>query len=398
MRRVILILVTILLGALSLRDAVGEWARNQALMALARGEQPRAAPMLAGEDPATTLALASADLARNPAAALTGAGAAAREVLLRDPLAPAALHILGILAERRAPGSGLPAFRLAERLSRREIGNELVLERVAANHSDLADTVRHLDRALSVDPGLAPTLLGPLVPALTDPVIRAEFQRYGHRRWYPRLVMAAIDGNLAVTETTDLLTAMTARIPDLPHEYLADALFRRATDRNDLAGLQSLRNALPAAQRRAAANFAVTGATLDKRLSLLGWQLRADEAREADFAPPDGLNITISAERTEEVARRVTLLPAGHYVLAHAIAADADRPTAGLIWQLDCANPAIAIWRQPARPAVGSGRWAGAVDIPANCPIQHWSLLATSEDSQSGASVRISQLGLGVAR
>ena len=121
---------------LSARDAALAWRRGEALATLARGEPVRTGGQWLDADPQLSLIAANAAVQLNPAANPPGAEAAARASLARDPFDPAALYVLAVMGERRRPGTALPIFQLIERLSRREVGAELALERAAAASGD----------------------------------------------------------------------------------------------------------------------------------------------------------------------------------------------------------------------------------------------------------------------
>ena len=67
--------------------------------------------------------------------------------------------------------------RRAERVSRRDLANELLLIEATARHDDVATTLTHFDRALLVYPDANQQLFPVLSRALSDPQIRAALAK-----------------------------------------------------------------------------------------------------------------------------------------------------------------------------------------------------------------------------
>ena len=394
MIRPVLLLICAAGAVLSARDAALAWRRGEALATLARGEPVRADGHWLGTDPQISLIAANAALQLNPAANQPGADAAARASLARDPLDPAALYVLAVMGERRQPGTALPIFQLIERLSRREVGAELALERAAAARGDAGAALTHLDRILSTAPDLAPPLLQAIAPTTADTQLRQRFISYAARPWFPQLIAQVIDAGQPIEAATVLLAAGARFQPPAALEDLRSKLFSRATELNDTAGLSILLNGLPAARQHAAVQFAPTSATADPGLYVLRWSLASDEVVNARLDPPAGLAISIASDRTAAAARRITLLPPGHYRLSHQLSHEAGTARPGLAWDMICGDPATGQIHQLVSAPAGTTRWQAEMIIGPGCSIQRWTLTATGDSSQAGSNATLSDIRL----
>ena len=379
---------------LSARDAALAWRRGEALATLARGEPVRTGGQWLDADPQLSLIAANAAVQLNPAANPPGAEAAARASLARDPFDPAALYVLAVMGERRRPGTALPIFQLIERLSRREVGAELALERAAAASGDAGAALTHLDRILSTAPDLAPPLLQAIAPTTADPQLRQRFITYAARPWFPQLITQVIDTGQPIEAATELLAAGARFQPHAALEDLRGKLFSRATELNDAAGLKGLLAGLPAARQRATAQFAPTTATADPGLYVLHWALASDEVVNARLDPPAGLAISIASDRIAAAARRITLLPPGRYRLSHQLSHEAGTARPGLAWDMICGDPATGQIHQLVSAPAGPARWQADLVIGPGCSIQRWTLTATGDSSQAGSNVTLGNIRL----
>ena len=233
-----------------------------------------------------------------------------------------------------------------------------------------------------------------IAPTTADTQLRQRFISYAARPWFPQLIAQVIDAGQPIEAATELLAAGARFQPPAALEDLRSKLFSRATELNDTAGLSILLNGLPAARQHAAVQFAPTSATADPGLYVLRWSLASDVVVNARLDPPAGLAISIASDRTAAAARRITLLPPGHYRLSHQLSHEAGTARPGLAWDMICGDPATGQIHQLVSAPAGTTRWQAEMIIGPGCSIQRWTLTATGDSSQAGSNATLSDIRL----
>ena len=103
------------------------------------------------------------------------ATAVARGSLERLPINPNALHILALVAETRGDGRKSAQYvALAEKLSRRHVGSQMLLAGQAMRAKRYAAAIEHIDRALRTEPEITPQVF----PILADALRFPDFRKY----------------------------------------------------------------------------------------------------------------------------------------------------------------------------------------------------------------------------
>jgi hypothetical protein len=99
----------------------------------------------------------------------------ARESLERSPVNPNALHMLALVAETRGEGKKSAQYvALAEKLSRRHAGSQMLLAGQAMQAKHYAVAIEHIDRALRTEPEITPQVF----PILADALRFPDFRKY----------------------------------------------------------------------------------------------------------------------------------------------------------------------------------------------------------------------------
>lgn len=374
--------LSLVAAGLSCRDAALSYWRNQTALAYDQGHAPESMPAYFAKDPEIAVTAAEA---RFPAGEvklneLPSIAANAKAALRMDPLNPAALYDLGMVAEAHRSGSGLNFFQLAERLSRREVPNEIVLERIAARQDDIAGAVARIDHIVSVVPSLAGTIFPPMVPALAQDRIRSTFIAYAARPWFPVLLGAAIERSGNPDAIAAMIRAAAPYQTQAARDDLTSRLFSHVIAGGNINAARRLLAGLPAPSRSAAADIGFTAATSDSRLAPFSWMLNNDDVIGARLARARALAVSVAAEQTGTVATRTTLIPPGTYQLTQTVVYAGLSPRAGLAWDVTCAGmSASPIWHRPLPIHEGKVTYRSTIVIPPACAAQLWRLQATGE-------------------
>jgi hypothetical protein len=390
-----LVVGTLAIAAISGYDAALQYWRREVILDATAG---RNVPSFLANDPYIRLSLAlptipTHTLSPQEAAALS---ADARTLLRADPINADALYALGMVAEQQREDAGLPLFLLAERLSRRQILNQLALESVSAARGDMVGAVARIDRIVTVGPDVAWPIFGSIAPALSDPAVRAAFETYAARPWYGDLVRSAVGNGVDGDTVLGLLRAGERTIDPAKKSGIIATLIRRAVNDHDFALARRLAEGLAPPQRQAVSDFGFSQGSSDPALSVLGWNLSNDATTSASIGNDGNLQISVSGEQVQAVAARMTLLAPGSYVLNQIIAHDPAAPRARLTWDMMC--PGLTngtLWHQPMPDRDESkAAFQSVIVVPVGCNVQDWRLSALGESGQDPSTARVGAVRL----
>lgn len=331
-------------------------------------------------------ALAMADAEDAPGAR---SAAAARAALLAQPLEASALRDLAL-----ARGGGaldLRLLALADRVSRRDFQTQILLLEASAQGGDTAATLRHYDALLSAAPAARDELFGVLTRALPIPEIQAGVLAYRDRAWFADLVAAAARQSGRARLALDLARRGGLLAPGEARDRLAPALIDALLSDGEAGAAAGLAGAVGPREWR---DLGFGAAARDERLGAFAWRLAASPAVAAGWGEGGGLSLAVEPGRRAVAATRVTALAPGAYRLYLTLAAS-EPPAAQAEWRVAClgseGEPFLAATAPaPEREIVHEE----ALTIPADCPLQSWSLWAEGEDAQTPSRVTLSRLAV----
>ena len=329
-----------------------------------------------------------------PAAIEEGARDAARQALIERPLGPEAIWLL---QPQQAGQSERDAavLKLSERVSRRDLATQLGLARFEAEQQNLERSVAHIDRILRVAARGAGPLHANLALGLDNPELRTLLVPYKDRVWM-KAVLAAAFGAGPKPESVAAFVKL-ARFPaEVLHDAKLDRLLRRLTatgnftdayDVARLAGYDGLNDPR---------DFGVSQTTMDQRFAPLTWGLGNSDAVSASFPDNAGILAEVQPGKGDLLATRSTAYAAGAYRLEMDLAVEDAPAGIDVSWSMTCITPqgALRPVRQDQLIKGPPQRIAADITIPANCPVQTWSIRASNQNNQLTASLQVRKIGL----
>lgn len=314
----------------------------------------------------------------------------ARQALLAEPLSPTAIWVL---AAQQQDASTQGMLLLAEKVTRRELGVQMALFRLATEKGDLARGFAYLDRGLTIHPEAAPALLRGVLQALAEPDIRALFLPYAQRPWFSVLLREsaskAADGLTSAALITEakltkehfapgLLPLVLSRLIKEGEAYEAGQLAMRTGIITE-AGLES---------------FAITPETTLVEARPLIWQFVSNDA--VSWKVQDGTKVewTLEPGRSAVLTERVTLYRSGPYQLTQLVSGTDQRLL--VVWELRCidGDGERRVWSQPIPLQSNVQQLEVEVSIPSDCPAQRWTLKGSASDLQTAGSIFLEKLDL----
>lgn len=319
---------------------------------------------------------------------------AALAAIASGPLNPTAIQALALFhLARGEEARAAQLARLGERLSKREVGIQLLLFQDAVKRRQLGPALGHLDIALTTSGERQELFYPPLAQALQSPEMRQGLVGLGERRraWLAPFLTYAVDEAGRAEEVADVLRRLSpaARSPLLP--LLSERVLTRLVAADNYAAARSFAALLPAAAYRALGDAGINARTTDPRLGTLGWQLLENpnsvvQLESGRNASQRTLHVDLAAGEDAIVLRRVLFLAPGRYRFAARHVADDGSPPLNTDWSLRC------VYATSSRP-VWSQQQGGEPTVPSGCPQQLLELRFHSGAGEGG-SFTITDLAL----
>ncbi|WP_326524818.1 hypothetical protein [Sphingomonas sp.] len=321
-----------------------------------------------------------------------------RQILGGAPLSVGGLRLMGIAAAAQGNArDALKLMHLATRVSRRDLGTNawMIEERVSAG--DVAGALDRYDLALSTDQRAPAVLFPVLTAALGEPQIATAFMPWigRERPWMPSFLEYAIANGEAPAALADLILKRGGLPRAAAYRPLDTLLLRRLEVARQYSTAYRYALSLPGVRPSVMTDPGFTRDTLDSRLAPLTWQLsnpsdtraqQDDDGRVAVFAQPNANGVA---------AIRFLFLKPGTYRFHYTVEPVPNLDPVSLSWEMRCApRHEDLAWRQEVPASDEARKLTSSIAIPARCPVQQMSLVATGRDSQSEGGVRVGPLVL----
>lgn len=293
---------------------------------LALSIMPSLAPALAAKSDALI-----ANNVRGDRAVFAQARALAQKALRASPLNSAALRVVA------ATGPRNEAYwrRLVEtslRVSRRDLGAQLLQIELDVARNDIGATLRHYDQALRVKPSVGATLYPILLSASDVPDVRPGIRRLVATgpQWLPGMVAWTIDNPDYMRRLARLADAFPAGSDAMAPGY-GQALVEALVDRRELAAAFAVHQAYGRQSRVPGFAAGFTYRPIDWTL-VDGYEIRSDLIERP--AP----HVRFFAEQGEEgvFLSRLAALAPGRYRLSFAVEKQADDAAGRIGLTLSC--------------------------------------------------------------
>jgi hypothetical protein len=284
----------------------------------------------------------------------------ARASLRAQPLNPAALRVLGQVAQARGEGPGATAlYQAAARWTRRDtIANASLLDD-ALRRGDVAAVVRQADMVLRYAPEVADAVFPALLQLASAPDSQAALAKQLATRpaWRPGF-LAFVDQKAADPAVALDLMGRLADDGAPPVDVEITPLLNRMVDeRRFLDAYLAWQQFLPASANRMRGN--VRDGDFDGAAGAppFGWKLDAGAGATADVQPGPSagstgaaLKVSYDGVSVASPARQLLVLGPGAYRLNARIYVSIARPSVHLVWTLKCAEDGRNLAATPDAP------------------------------------------------
>lgn len=366
-----------------------------------RHASPRAANALRPQDGLALLARVNLDVERNPSQLISPRDAlAARASLVERPLNEGALRILGsyydgLRSERRADA----AMLLADKVSRRDMLNQLWLIERSVARDDVPGAIRHYHSALSVHPELGGILFPVLSKALAFGEVRNALRPFlaSGATWMPAFLTAA-STQANISDLEDFTMPVAAALKGETYQTAAATIIQRlAVAGKTQSAFNFAAKIAPDIKREAIENFGLSGATRDPRLGRLSWSLSQADGINSSVTDNGALTASLTPPFSGEVATRDVLVnPGQRYQLTQQIVYEGNSERPQVRWSASCVkeNSTDLFWDDYAPRNSNEISYKSNIDVPEGCPVVRFILFATSPDSQGDFTFTINNLRL----
>lgn len=379
--------------------AVGFSSVRHSLAMVVDDRNPELAHSLAPWDGRITALLAMKQFtARQSSKPNSDAANLAKLALRQDPMAVPAVDVLGLQAQLRGNVAKARAFfAYSQKLTRRDFQAQLWAVEDAVAQSDIPEILRHYDIALRTSK-LAPDVLFPILSgAIADPAIRSSLIKSfaGKPAWQPSFVtyVSETEGDLAIKAS--LFNEMLAANITVPTEVSSNLINRLVLAKQFNEGWKLYATVRHGA-RRVRSRDPLFTASLQKPSAF-------------DWVPVDTDSISVSIQQNGRAGlvdftappsvsgaliKQIQLLPSGDYVVeGHSIGVDQEARSLPYV-TVSCYQGRELARVTVSKSGVANGVFRGKVSVPADCPIQEFTLSTPGTDQVTGLSGQIDKLAL----
>lgn len=366
-------------------------AFSAAFVNISASANPMVARTFDGNDPVALAA--SADMLLTEG--LTDANAARVRALANGSLSaqalnPRALRLLATSLDQSASDSQrLALLTMSDRLSRREIGTQLLLIEKNSQTDAIGETLKHYDIALTTNRGAQENLFPILATAIEDKAINREFAGLmaSKQPWMDAFIRFKLERDKESNALVDAGNAARVRPSGPAFDEMKQLLFER-----------SLRTGNYAAARQFYAKYQVAepGLLQTARFSppqsvrqgaLMRWQLFElpyilPQITRAEASSPYQLIVEASSSARGTVASKLMMLPPGRRRIAIDYGNVAFTPASFATWTLRCVGVKgdPVIWTADVANAAPT---RATITIPPQCGAQMIELAISSGADQA---------------
>lgn len=323
----------------------------------------------------------------------------AKVALLREPTAVSAVATLGLLAEL---GGDLPAarrrFGYAERLSRRDLPTELWLIEDAVRREDISGALQHYDVALRTQAGSSDILFPVLAKASVDSSVASALGRKLMSRppWGDMFLVFLANGTADPVATMRFYVDLSRRHLVIP-QTARSALVSRLIDSRKVHDAWAYYVTFhPGADPRRSRDPRFTASI--ETPTAFDWTTSNDPGVTANIQRGAGSGVAaFSAAPTVGgiLMQQTQLLPPGRYRIEGVSEGIDQQPDERPYWLLQCSSDGRELGRvEMPNSNEKAGRFAGELNVGADCPVQALMLVARPSTASSGLAGAISYVQL----
>ncbi len=319
------------------------------------------------------------------------AAALARRAIARDPTNVPAIRTLGLIEQLSGQSErGDTLLTLAGELTRRDLATEVQAIEAAVAKEDVRGALRHYDNALRTSRRAGPLLLPVLAQATGDAnLIRPIADTLvKNPQWLFPFYREAMQSGPSVANLTELSAIMQARGQPLVRDVRIALISRQIAAREwDL-----VRQEFGRGRRASAFGRGVNDGGFDHVGDLIpvDWVVAQDGTAEIEIsqdAAGNGrrLSFLLSSRRNAELARQLTLLEPGRYVISFTTGGWKEAGQAATYSRIECAEGSgqrlvdMERWRSR-----GNARIAGFT-VPASGCGGQWLMIRAASGSDEAA-------------
>lgn len=321
----------------------------------------------------------------------------AKRALRVEPLQSGTLRILATVLEvGRTLRSPRDIMLMSETVSRRDLITQVWLIEDAVSRDDVADALKHYDRALSAHPGVGSQLFAVLARALDEPEIRRGLSPYlrADRPWAITFLDYAITNAPAPVYVAALFKGYGGSRQVAKHRPLEGALLQRLVAHGDVEVAASYARLMAGSRAPVLDNIDFSEASLDPDLRPLSWMLSNDPSSVIEFDAAKGLSISVDQQARITASSRVFIIPAaGQWTFGYTVELPSLSPMGQARWEMQCVGESAGpFWSQAVPTQPGTVTYRHAVNLPAMCRAVVFNLFVAGADDVDASRIAFRSL------
>lgn len=326
----------------------------------------------------------------------------ARRSLYTNPINARAVRLVGIAyGLRENPDTAARLYSLASQISRRDLGDQLLLIEGRVDKDDGVGALKHYDIVLRTSTSGQETLFPILFSAMADPAIRLETSKLvaTNPPWLKSFLSYTLTQDTGLANVADVAAAGGGLPADASFAPYENALLTRLIDTKQFAALERYSRSAKAKDADQLTSIAFRRSAPTNRFQPLAWQLSQENSVSASMETrqengASWLNVFAAADNRGYAARKLLLVSSGpHEFSVDQTIVETGRD-AEVRWEIACAEVPTVLWTSESQNAAGRGSIRQSINVPDACKVLWINLIAAGGASERGIELAVQSITL----
>ena len=317
---------------------------------------------------------------------------AALRSLNANPTNARAVRLVGIAyGLLNNPARAARLYGLANQISRRDLGNQLLLIEGLVDKGDAVGALKHYDIVLRTSPSGQATLFPILFSAMDDPTIRAEVSKLigANPPWLKPFLSYALAQNVGLANVADTVIAGGGLPTDETFAPYQNALLARLIDTGQFAALERYGRSVKTTASSQLTSVAFRPPSATARFQPLAWQLSQDNGVTSHIETEKSargalMNVFAAPDNRWLAARKLLFVTSGMHTFKVEQTIVETGNDAEVQWQISCAQTQAVLWASDRQNAAGHRSIRQSIFVPDGCRVLWISVIAAGGASENG--------------
>jgi hypothetical protein len=326
----------------------------------------------------------------------------AQRSLHANPVNARAIRLVGIAyGLQNNPATAARLYGLANQISRRDLGNQLLLIEGRVEDGDGVGALKHYDIVLRTSTSGQETLFPILFSAMDDPAIRLETAKLvaNNPPWLKAFLAYALTQDAGLANVADVAARSGGLPADATFTPYENAILTRLIATKQFATLERYTRSVNAKGADQLTSIAFRRSSPTDRFQPLAWQVAQENSVSASIETrqengASWLSAFAAASNRGYAARKLMLTTSGPHEFAVDQTIVETGRDAEIRWEIVCAEGPNVLWTSDGQNAVGRISIRQNINVPDTCKVLWINLIAGGGASERGIEMAAQSITL----